>query len=409
MREWFMLANVLLVYFKDLKETFRDRRTLIRLMLVSILMLPAMGHLMVTYGRSFRDESRTEPLAFTAVGADHLAELMSAYTPEHGFQEVTLPQGQAIADAVRSGQIQFGLEIPQDAREQLQSGGQVSIRFYYDNASSKQEFVRDRATRPIAQFSERQRDWRLTLLGVTGGPAKESILYPVTYEESRTAGRRQEIGQNYGGLVSYFAFLICFMGCAFTAVDLGAGEKERGTLESLLLAPVPRRDLVLGKYLVVMTMGILYSTLLLFSIVGWLRLESLGSSGVSDEILRLVEPVDLLIVWLMLLPVAAIFAALLLALSIYAKSLREANGLTGLSNIIVVLAVVFATLPGIELVWTWAIVPITSVALAMRELLKGTMNYAMLSVIVGSSTIIAALLLSFCTKWFERESVIFRE
>lgn len=404
-----MLSNVLAVYRKDQKETFRDRRTLLRLLLVSVLMVPAMGHLIVSYDRTFQEESRGEPLNVAVVGAEQLPELASAYSPENGFRRVELSPGETLLDAVRAGRIEAGLEVPEGAREQLQSGEQVSIRFYYDNADSKQAIVKERATRPIVQFSERQRDWRLAFLGVSGGAAKESVLYPVTYEERRAADKRQEIGQNYGGLVSYFAFLICFMGCAFTAVDLGAGEKERGTLESLLLLPVPRRDLVLGKYLVVMTMGILYSTLLLVSIAGWLRLEALGSSGVNAEILSLVKPIDLLLVWLMLLPVAAIFAAMLLALSIYAKSLREANGLAGLSNIVVVMAVVFATLPGIELAWNWAAVPITSVALAMRELLKGTMNYAMLSVILGSSTIIAAGGLAFCTKWFERESVLFRE
>jgi sodium transport system permease protein len=404
-----MLSNVLLVYSKDLRETLRDRRTLVRLLLVSVLMLPALGHFMVSYGQTFQEESRTEPLALAVIGAEHLPELASAYSPENGFVQVDLPPGQTLTDAVGAGLIDVGLEIPASAKERLRSGRQVSIRLYYDNADSKQDIIKERTARPIAQFSERQRDWRLTFLGVSGGAAKERLLFPVTYEERRTANPREEIGQRYGGLVSYFAFLVCFMGCVFAAVDLAVGEKERGTLESLLLLPVPRRDLVLGKYLVVVTVGIVYSTFSLASIAGWLYLESFGSSGVNGEIFNLVGPVDLLFVWLMLLPVSGIFAAMLLSLSVYAKSFREASSLAGMFNIVVLIAAMFATLPGIELAWTWALAPITSVALAMRELIKGTMDHAMLLVIVGASTLIAAGLLFFCTKWFERESVIFRE
>lgn len=404
-----MWANVWLVFCKDLKETFRDRRTLIRLLLVSVLWLPAMGHMAVMYGKSFKEKSESVALKIAVTGAEYLPQLASAYSSSAGFQKVDLAPGQSMADGIRAGRIDVGVEIPADANEQVQAGRQTAIRVYYDNADSKQEFILQRVKGPIEQFSERQRDWRLTLLGVAGSAAKENVLHPVVHEESKTANRREEIGQRYGGLLAYFAFLICFMGCTFAALDLGVGEKERGTLESLLLLPAPRRDLILGKYLVVMTIGVVYSTLLLFSIAGWLRLEALGSSGITDELVTLVAPLDLLLIWLMLLPVAATLAAALLALSVYSKSFKEASSLTGLSNLVIVLAVVIAVLPGAELVWSMAMVPITGVALAIRELLKGTMHYTMLAVIVSASTLVAGALLVWCTRMFEREAVIFRE
>ena len=69
---------------------------------------------------------------------------------------------------------------------------------------------------------------------------------------------------------------------------------------------------------------------------------------------------------------------------------------------------VLAMLPGVELNWLWASIPITNISLAMKELVKGTMDYTMLLAIFGSSTLIAGLLLFFCTKWFNRETVLFR-
>ena len=68
-----------------------------------------------------------------------------------------------------------------------------------------------------------------------------------------------------------------------------------------------------------------------------------------------------------------------------------------------------ALLPGVELNWKWAMVPLTNIALAIKELVKGTMDYSMLIAIFGSSFFIALVFLLFCAKWFERESVIFRE
>ena len=108
-------------------------------------------------------------------------------------------------------------------------------------------------------------------------------------------------------------------------------------------------------------------------------------------------------------PTAAMFAALLLSVSIYAKSFKEACSYCGPLNILVIAPAFIALLPIVKLDWFWAMVPITNISLAIKELIKGTMNYEMFIAILGSSFIIAGAFLLFCTKWFEREDVLFRE
>ena len=103
------------------------------------------------------------------------------------------------------------------------------------------------------------------------------------------------------------------------------------------------------------------------------------------------------------------FAALLLSISVYAKSFKEAQAYATPLNFLIIIPAVIAILPGVELDWTWAMVPITNISLAIKELIKGTMNYEMFIAILGSSTLIAGALLWFCTKWFDREGVLFRE
>jgi sodium transport system permease protein len=103
------------------------------------------------------------------------------------------------------------------------------------------------------------------------------------------------------------------------------------------------------------------------------------------------------------------FSALLLSISIYAKSFKEAQSYATPVNLLILLPVMFAMLPGVELDWTWAMVPVTNVALAIKELVKGTVDYAMLTVILGSSTVVAAALLWAAIGWFNRESVLFRQ
>ncbi|UUZ56182.1 hypothetical protein LP419_13210 [Massilia sp. H-1] len=92
---------------------------------------------------------------------------------------------------------------------------------------------------------------------------------------------------------------------------------------------------------------------------------------------------------LMLVPTAAIFASILLAISIWAKSYKEASGLISPLMMLVIVPIVVAMLPGVELNWFWSMVPLTNVSLAMKELVKGTMDYRMFAAILLSTTLMA--------------------
>jgi sodium transport system permease protein len=123
---------------------------------------------------------------------------------------------------------------------------------------------------------------------------------------------------------------------------------------------------------------------------------------------RAFSVLDLAMVALMLVPTAAIFAAILLSLSIYAKSYKEASGMISPLMMLVIVPIVLAMLPGVELNWFWSMVPLTNVSLAMKELVKGTMDYRMFAAILLSTSVIAIALLAWCRWWFKREEVLFR-
>jgi sodium transport system permease protein len=117
---------------------------------------------------------------------------------------------------------------------------------------------------------------------------------------------------------------------------------------------------------------------------------------------------DLLLILMMLIPLSAIFAALLLSLSIYARSFKEAQNYIGPLSMMVFMPLIVALMPGVELTWAMAMLPIANVALAIKELIKGTMDVGMLVVIFGSTVVIAGAMLAFCVSWFQKEKVLFR-
>jgi sodium transport system permease protein len=130
--------------------------------------------------------------------------------------------------------------------------------------------------------------------------------------------------------------------------------------------------------------------------------------GPVVEFISTIDWLDFILVFLMLIPVVATFSSLLLALSIYARSFKEAQGYMSPLMIMVFLPVIVTLIPGIELKGVWAWIPLTNVALAIKELVKGTMDYVQLFGIFASSVLLAGALLAFCVYWFKQEKVLFR-
>ncbi len=403
-----MRFKILTIYLKEMKEVLRDRKTLIFMVALPILVVPVLMNVMIGFIVKAEKKAQTETLTFAIFGAEHLPDLAKAFSEEEGFEKVNIPTQEAIASAIEENKIKFGLVIPQAAREQLESGEQVAVQFYYNNASVTSK-VKNRAGKVIRVFGERYRSERLAGLGLDTPQEQKHLLNPITIEEHNTADMREVLGERVGGMLPYLFIIFCFMGALYPAIDLGAGEKERGTLETLLLAPIPRFQIVLGKFFVIFTTGVTAALLCLTSMGVMLAAKGQEITGELGEVIASVSVVDLVLIAAMLIPTAAMFAALLLSVSIYAKSFKEASAYCGPLNFLVIVPAFIAMLPIVKLDWYWAMVPITNISLAIKELIKGTMNYEMLIAILGSSVVIAGAFLFFCTRWFEREAVLFRK
>jgi sodium transport system permease protein len=195
----------------------------------------------------------------------------------------------------------------------------------------------------------------------------------------------------------------------YPAIDLAAGEKERGTLETLLTAPVQRWSLVLGKFLVVTLTGIISA---LIAMLGLYLTVSYGIEGLPPELLgaigQVLEPGTIAAVFALLVPLAMFFAALLLMLSIYARSYKEAVSIISPLTIVVLVPAILALVPGTRLTVATALVPVLNVSLATRELVAGTASPALVALVFASLIALAGASLLACSRWFAREDVVFR-
>lgn len=395
-----------IVYLKELRELLRDYKTIVFTVLIPVIALPLLAAGFVFVASKLADKARSEDIKYALVGAQHAPGLSARFADVKSFREVKLDAGASYAAAIEDERVKFVLVIPPGFDNAVGANRQASVSLYFNSASAG-DITRGRVSQVIDKYNDAAREKALPSLRIDKSDLA-FVLNPIKIEERSTANERERIGDMVGGMLPYILLLVCLLAGMFPAIDLGAGEKENGTLETLLLAPIPRTELVMGKFMVLFSVG-LTSALLMVASLG--VLFGVFGEALGPELAALASSLgagDLSMLALMLVPTAAIFASILLSLSIYAKSYKEASGLMQPLVMVVILPVMLAVVPGVQLDWIWASVPLTNIALAMKEVVKGTLDYRMLLMILLSTSVVAGVLLAWCRWWFNREEVLFR-
>jgi sodium transport system permease protein len=198
------------------------------------------------------------------------------------------------------------------------------------------------------------------------------------------------------------------MGAMYPAIDLAAGEKERGTMETLLTAPVSRFQILVGKFAVVVLTGLMSAAVSIFGILVAVRQISKIPPEILSAVMAILDAQTVLLVLSLLLPLTVFFAAFLLSMSIYAKSYKEAQSMISPLMIVVILPVMIGLFPGVALDPVTALIPVLNVSLATKEIIAGTIKTGLLLEVYASLLVLAGLSLFGCARWFEREETIFR-
>lgn len=396
-----------LVFKKELLELLRDRKTLFFMIALPLLLFPLIFGAFGFFASKAVKEAETKVLKYAIVGGEYakgLSDSLAAASDK--FELVEVGADADFTQLIRDETIDFALKVPSNYDQPLLEGGQATLVLVLNDAGLN--MVQSRVKELVDSQVEDKRRQAFDALALNDFQ-QTGLLKPVVIEKEDVADSRENWGEKIGGFLPYILFLLCLQGAMYPATDMGAGEKERGTLETLLISPTERHKLVLGKFLTIAFAGVTCALMTILSMAVWGVVLSQGMAiKVVGEFMSAISVLDFVLMFLMLAPIAAIFAALLLSLSIYARSFKEAQSYMGSLIMVAILPIVMAMMPGVDLKGGWAWVPITNVALAIKELIKGTMDYVSLFAIFGSTVMIAGALIAFCVYWFNQEKVLFR-
>lgn len=397
------------VYFKELKELMRDKKTLIFVILLPIFIFPVIFGIMGLVLSSTTSKAMQAEHRYVIVNAEQAPKFAESVFYHKNFKQITTDKTseQELIDAIRNDEFDVAIVIPADFSAKRQQLEQSNWQIIY-NQSSQFDFMYKYFSELMAQFNEQLQRDTLTQLNVD--PTKlAAIIKPVDVSKVDTAAKRENIGEKFGALIAYILIPLCLLGASYPAIDMGAGEKERGTLETLLICPISRVSIVLGKFFTVLTTGLVGALITVGSFGIWgAVIGSFAGMAVVQEAMSAIALTELILIFSLLLPISAVFAALLLAISIYARTFKEAQNYISPLSIMIFMPLVAAMMPGVELNAKTALVPIMNVALAIKELIKGTADYGLLALIFASTIFLAGVAITFCVRWFQQEKVLFR-
>ena len=390
------------VYVKELRDTLRDRRTLISMIIVPTLFMPGLIFGMGKAASVIVSKAKEEVPRVMVIGGVDSPGLRSELEKSGKFRlEKALPDWKKLISEKR---IRAAVEIPDGFDRALLAGSAPAVTLYDYEGELKSGL----AVGQLQNFFTDLRDKATSrLLAERGLPS--TIAHPFEVRQVNVAPPEKVGGNLLGGIIPYFIIFLCLLGAMYPAMDLSAGEKERGTMETLLCCPAARTDIVLGKFLMVLTGSLFAVGSSLASLAATLLLAaaSIKAGGVGDGMLS-IDPLGILGVLALIVPVAVLFSAGLFAIALFAKSLKEAQSYVTPMTFLVIVPVAIGVLPGIELNFHLALVPILNISLACKEMLSGVWHWGYIGVIFGSTALYAAVALAVCVKMFRSEGVIFR-
>ncbi len=231
---------------------------------------------------------------------------------------------------------------------------------------------------------------------------------PIVISKIDIASPKEQISKMIGGLLPYIFIMFCFTGCMYPAIDLITGEKEKGTIETLLTVPASRFKILVGKMITISLVGLSAALMTILGMVVSLKFLPDIPQDFLNSISDMLSVKFIIMLFAMLLPLSIFFAGLLSAIVIRTKSFKEAQSLVTPMVIVVIIPAVIALMPGVELNWQTVWIPILNIALATKEIIAGTIVIEQYITIVLSLTVLAlgAAYISF--KQFSKEGMVLK-
>ena len=396
------MSIIVSIFKKELIDVLRDRRTLMFMVVIPILITPLLviGSIKFQEYQNKKSEEKILKIAYINESEDSLTKQL--LSDQKGVKIIEGVPIDSIESYIKSDSLQGGLYLGKGFLKKIKTNSSGDVKIYY-KSSDLMSKSKKRMQAALDIYKEKIIAERLKQLNVDG-----QILEPINITNIDMATAKETLGKAVGGFIPYVLVMFIFLGAMYPAIDLGAGEKERGSLETLLSSPATKFEITMGKLLVVSLTGIVSGLVSVLGISSSLFFIDKIPVQIQETILDLINPFMIFSIIILMIPIAIFFASMLLSISFYARSFKEAQSLMGPLNMVIIVPLFLSLGPGMEMDHATALMPLINVGLLTKEILAGSVELIYFIETLFSLLFCAAIGIWFSVFWFKKENTIFR-
>lgn len=394
------MRGALLVFKKELMEFSRDRRTMFFTLVMPLILYTAMFGVMAKLGRRNDEELKNHSSRIALVDPDKiLMPLLTA--PGSKFEIVAPPQGD-VSKAILAQKLELQVVVEPNAAIKRGRQEPVTLTVTRDPSERASVLAYDRLEEVLKASDARIVAERLASLH-----APAALVEPTKLVAVNAGDPGRIVTKALGAFLPYLVMMMMLQGATQHGVYATAGEKERGTLLSLLSTALPRGQIIKGKLLYIFTMGVVSALVNILSVAMSYTFLAQPAAK-SGNTMALANPLVLLLAFVLMVPLGLLFSNLILLVGVWAKNSSEAG--TGLSPLVFIVLIlgVFMMSPGVDKIALLPYLPVVNVSLAIRKLFSQQSNTFEYLLAMTMTLGIAACLTWTSTRLLNREEALFR-
>lgn len=388
------------IFKKELIDTLRDRRTLIAMIIVPALLFPIIFKITNSFTQNITKEASNKKMKVAVIGKQNslFNHLKNDIKDADKYDWVSYKDSTQIVQDIREDKVDVGLFFQSNFDNIIQQNKSAQVTIYYDETDIG---YKERMSALIEAFNQQVSAQRLDSLNID-----KALFNAIIIKDANVASTQKIIGKMAGGILPYIFIIFGFIGCMYPAIDLFTGEKERGTIETLLTTPLSRWKILVGKMGVVVLSGVLAASFALGGL--FYSLQGLPSGEEMSELNLVMGSFftinNIISMFALIIPLVIFFAGVMIPVAVYAKTFKEAQSIITPLNILILVPAMLGMMPVIEYTFSTAFIPILNVVLATKEIMAGTIDYTLYTCSLTSLILLAGIAVYLSHKKFGSET-----
>ncbi|MBN2833454.1 MAG: ABC transporter permease [Candidatus Delongbacteria bacterium] len=393
------MKNIFNIAKKETIDIIRDKRTLRAMFLIPLIIFPLLFIIISKISNNQSQKEIDKIIEVGIVNQNNAQLLIKLIQKDENIEDSQYNNASQLDSLIKSGIIDAGLIIEEDFDDKINSKSTGHISLLY---KSSDQIVKDRLINVVKCYERLLVDKRLSVLNIS-----KSEIEPIKIDTKDLSSDREKISNSIGGFLPYILIIFSFIGCTFPAIQFFSNEKEHGTLETLLIAPISKYELLFGKMIAIVLIGFITSLVSLIGLgIGIGKFSQSLPPELVEKMLSIIQPSSVIMLVSMLLPLIAFFAGILTFIANYANSYKEAQSIISPLTPIIALPAIIGLIPGIKLSFITAAIPITNIALATKEIIAGTINPTLFGMVLFYLLCYAVIVVSLSVKFINNESYL---